>query len=1123
MRSQQFSTYSKSNQKKTTQSFMKFKSQMVDSDDDVNDKVDEKKNNNNDGEEEVLKVWTSSNKNKESQKQKQIQQDHVEKEDIDNLKPLDYEEVLRQSQINFKLQKNNIQKDKLINKSITLVDSEDDEQSNKEELADQVIQEIGQISHQESEVTAENRIMMSVMQTKLTQSIQKQFKLQQSINNSSKRNQQDDILKSKIVFIDQRPVIVREDDLYIRKIKKIQNYFRYVKTYQKLKKQHRYRGFVINELIQTEKKYVNDLQIIKEIILKPLLKLIDSQDNVKFMFNLDSILYFNQEFLEKLKGQENNVRWKPYAQIMGEVTVLLAGFKFYYDYCREFDASNKMRVHYFNTNQVYKKFFIDLDNNKSSQLNSQNIDNYLIKPVQRLPKYILLYKDLLKHTNEDHPDYKNISSCLKIFQEINDKNNIEMKVHLEQLKLIELQNLFGQYIKIAEPNRVYNFEEVCSIYTDKKENNVILYAFNNLLLFTQKKQNGQQTYTFHIQLTYQSYIKDKEDTKYFENFFEVVNKTESIIIINHDNESKKQLMGKIQDIIQQLQQKQTTMENLKKTTSFLDVSDASKEQKYQDIDYEIKVIIIGTEIRYTKANPYTVYVIQIYIQEYQTKIFVRYSQIVSLQSIVNKYDSNLKVPVFSKLNWLHSNDSKVIDERKLLIEKFLSSVLNSSKCQNTIEYQKQILELLSLNKEFFQIPKKKIMASQDKFGEEDMMKIILQSQFSNAVKPNLLQSMILNRQSTNIMQAAKAQAQRQSLQSLEQDNSAVIGQAASKQPYCIEVSLMDGRKIDIGFQKQTLTLFIKNEVAKFIGLKQWLDFRLFIVDQNKDQRVIDDDETMSSILDAHSNQSKGMINAFKKLFTQEQKFQFIFRKYFYLHWKQEEADYKQDEQRLRYIVYDLIWETRNEKFQFNFNEFCLITALFYYSTNTSSNQISMLLTKVIPKNIFKNKKEEVWIKEIVNNINTLQQQLKQMQKQNQQSLINKNKNICTSISGLAQLMIMDFFKTKSLFGMSQFFVECNKQTIQHIYLHFNVKINSNIFIGLNYSGFHILKPENKTIGFTCLYEKMTEMKACTTEFCCTINDIKLTFKTQFPYEIKSLIKEYSQLREFTNQLAQGIN
>lgn len=44
-----------------------------------------------------------------------------------------------------------------------------------------------------------------------------------------------------------------------------------------------------------------------------------------------------------------------------------------------------------------------------------DLQSFLVKPVQRLPKYVLLYKDLLKHTNDDHADYGNIAQGLKSF------------------------------------------------------------------------------------------------------------------------------------------------------------------------------------------------------------------------------------------------------------------------------------------------------------------------------------------------------------------------------------------------------------------------------------------------------------------------------------------------------------------------------------------------------------------------------------------------------------------------------------------------------------------------------------------------------------------------------------
>lgn len=35
----------------------------------------------------------------------------------------------------------------------------------------------------------------------------------------------------------------------------------------------------------------------------------------------------------------------------------------------------------------------------------KQIESFLIMPVQRLPRIEMLLKDLLKHTDEDHPDH----------------------------------------------------------------------------------------------------------------------------------------------------------------------------------------------------------------------------------------------------------------------------------------------------------------------------------------------------------------------------------------------------------------------------------------------------------------------------------------------------------------------------------------------------------------------------------------------------------------------------------------------------------------------------------------------------------------------------------------------
>merc|ERR1719464_1076044 len=55
------------------------------------------------------------------------------------------------------------------------------------------------------------------------------------------------------------------------------------------------------------------------------------------------------------------------------------------------------------------------------------LTNYLILPVQRVPRYILLLSELKKHTAKTHSDYQIIGEALALVTEITEKINSEKK------------------------------------------------------------------------------------------------------------------------------------------------------------------------------------------------------------------------------------------------------------------------------------------------------------------------------------------------------------------------------------------------------------------------------------------------------------------------------------------------------------------------------------------------------------------------------------------------------------------------------------------------------------------------------------------------------------------------
>jgi hypothetical protein len=52
---------------------------------------------------------------------------------------------------------------------------------------------------------------------------------------------------------------------------------------------------------------------------------------------------------------------------------------------------------------------------KNHLYNFLSLDDYMVKPVQRLPKYVLLLKELIKNTHPTHPDYQNVRKALDKF------------------------------------------------------------------------------------------------------------------------------------------------------------------------------------------------------------------------------------------------------------------------------------------------------------------------------------------------------------------------------------------------------------------------------------------------------------------------------------------------------------------------------------------------------------------------------------------------------------------------------------------------------------------------------------------------------------------------------------
>lgn len=123
------------------------------------------------------------------------------------------------------------------------------------------------------------------------------------------------------------------------------------------------------------------------------------------------------------------------------------------------------------------------------------LDQLLIKPVQKIPRYELLIQRLLKHTDPSHPDHELLTAAKKEVHELVVKINCTERESLEweqqQTTLREVQSLVEGLAGIVANDRTFIRHDLVSIASNqgtRKER--ALFLFSDLLIITSIKRRS---------------------------------------------------------------------------------------------------------------------------------------------------------------------------------------------------------------------------------------------------------------------------------------------------------------------------------------------------------------------------------------------------------------------------------------------------------------------------------------------------------------------------------------------------------------------------------------------------------------------------------------------------------
>lgn len=256
---------------------------------------------------------------------------------------------------------------------------------------------------------------------------------------------------------------------------------------QKREANQKHRKLVLAEIIQTESDYVKDIEIVARLFIRPLMEksLITREDHAALFSNLEVLVPVNQQLLTRLQAEEN-----PEQLPIGTLFLEMADyFKLYASYCANQPKFIATLDRLSKENSTFEQYLYDQTINPECR--GLNLFSFLIKPIQRICKYPLLLRDLLKVTEKDHFDYNTLVESLgkieTVVAYVNDRKRLAENLQ----KILDVQDQIEstEELSLVEPSRRFVREGSINVVENGRARERNTFVFNDLIVLTKPKKS----------------------------------------------------------------------------------------------------------------------------------------------------------------------------------------------------------------------------------------------------------------------------------------------------------------------------------------------------------------------------------------------------------------------------------------------------------------------------------------------------------------------------------------------------------------------------------------------------------------------------------------------------------
>jgi RhoGEF domain len=252
-------------------------------------------------------------------------------------------------------------------------------------------------------------------------------------------------------------------------------------TVQRLEAWRTKRRHIRTEMVSTERAYVSFLHNVLKLYVRPLVSDKELQKKLRIKESEAKLLFGNLEALANYHVMMYNEFMQREASI-----VLLNNAKLlplYHAYVTNYDAALNMH-----DKLKRNKAFVEWHHHvrHTADTNRLKLPDYLMMPIQRLPRYRMLLEQLLRYTPADHITYRTCSDALELIEQMANSVNDKRVRGVQFAELLSQENKLSELVRsMMVPGReVIKYGELARDKGKGKRRKYTMVLFSDALMWT---------------------------------------------------------------------------------------------------------------------------------------------------------------------------------------------------------------------------------------------------------------------------------------------------------------------------------------------------------------------------------------------------------------------------------------------------------------------------------------------------------------------------------------------------------------------------------------------------------------------------------------------------------------